>query len=353
MTKADRTEVRARRPAAPSRRIARRVAVAATGAALLLPVLPISPASATSSAGVAATDSHHRQPAEVALPKGLRPEGITSGRGSTYYVGSLADGRIVTGDLRRGTSKVLLPGAQGRQLRGLYFDRRTGLVWAAGNVGTTGHVWAVDGRTGRVVQDTVVKGAVFLNDLVVTRSAVWVTDSRVDRLTVIALGRRGKPTGAKPTFLALRGDWPRLPKDVPVAELPINANGIRQLPDGSAILNNSEVGGLWQVNPRTGKARRIPVKGGPGITGGDGLELSGSTLYNVRGSGQAEVSVLKLRHDRKGWSAQWRGALTDERLDVPSTATLVGRTLWAVNARFGTPDPGTADYWITPLRTEK
>ncbi|MGL5912229.1 MAG: hypothetical protein ACRCZP_19650, partial [Phycicoccus sp.] len=102
-------------------------------------------------------------PLTVALPDGIRPEGITSGPGTRFYVGSLADGRIVAGDLRTGEVGTLLPGASGRQLRGLFWDRWSGLVWAAGNVGTEGHVWAVDGRTGEVVSDTVVPDAVFLN----------------------------------------------------------------------------------------------------------------------------------------------------------------------------------------------
>ncbi len=283
---------------------------------------------------------------EVSLPDGIRPEGITSGPGQRFYVGSLADGRIVAGDLRSGKSKVLLPGATGRQVRGLFYDDRSGLVWAAGNVGDVGRVWAVDGRTGAVKANIKVEDAVFLNDLVVTRKAVWVTDSRVDRLTVIPLGRSGKPSKSGPKFVKLRGDWPAgNGKD-------INANGIRQLPDGTAILNNSRegVGGLWQVNPATGVARKIPVSGGPGIVGGDGLELSGRTLFNVRGSGDAEVSVLNLRRAGGHWKAVWKGALKDKRLDVPSTATLVGKTLWAVNARFGTPNPNAIPYWVTPLR---
>ena len=281
----------------------------------------------------------------VPLPDGLRPEGITAGPGDTYYVGSLADGRIVTGDLSRGTSRVLLPGATGRQIRGLDRDARTGLVWAAGNVGTVAHVWAVDGRTGKVASDTVVPGGVFLNDLVVTRGAVWVTDSKVDRLTVISLDRRGGPGGEAPAFLPLGGAWPT---GDGVAN---NANGIRQLSDGSAILNNSRVGGLWRVDARTGFTTQVPVRGGPAITGGDGLELSGRTLFNVRGTGQAQVSVVRLEKSHHGWSARYERTLTDASLDVPSTAVLVGKTLWAVNARFGVANPDTAPYWVTPLRT--
>ena len=329
------------------RRLFRRSLVGAATAVLTLSTGLVSPALA----GTAHGDDHHhwsdRRAQELALPNGLRPEGITSGPGSRYYIGSLADGRIVTGNLRSGSSAILLPGAPGRQLRGLYWDHRTNLVWAAGNIGTEAHVWAVDSRTGAVRQDTVVPDARFLNDLVVTRDAVWVTDSRVDRLTVLALGRHGAPTGTPPTFLPLSGDWPA------GDGVAVNANGIRQLRDGSAVLNNSRVGGLWQVDPRSGHVTQIPVEGGPGIIGGDGLELDGRMLYNVRGSGQPEVSVLTLARRHGQWSARWAGALADPRLDVPSTATLVGRTLWVVNARFGVASPETAAYWATPLATRR
>lgn len=276
-------------------------------------------------------------PETIPLPDGLRPEGITAGPGTRFYVGSLADGRIVAGDLLTTTSTTLLPGAAGRALRSLFWDERTNLVWAAGNVGTMGHVWAVDGTTGAVIQDTEVPGAVFLNDLVVTSDTVWVTDSRVvpDRLTAITLTSTGAPTGAAPTFVRLVGDWPAGDGTA------VNANGIRALDDGSLILNNSRNGGLWQVDPATGEAAEIPVSGGPGITAGDGLELDGSMLYNVRGSGQHEVSVLELVPVGSAWAARWRGARTDETLDVPSTATLAGGWLWAVNARFGVASPGT------------
>jgi hypothetical protein len=285
-------------------------------------------------------------PETVALPDGIRPEGITSGPGTTYYVGSLADGRIVTGDLLTGTVATLLAGAPGRALRGLFHDDHCGVVWAVGGVTTAGvtegHVWCVDATTGAVMHDVVVPGAVFLNDLVVTESAVWVTDSRVDRLTVVGHVHATMSVSG-PTFVPLTGAWPA---GDGVAN---NANGIRLLPDGDIVLNNSRVGGLWQVAPTTGTTRAIPVSGGPGIVGGDGLETDGSVLYNVRGSGQYEVSVLRLAPTATGWSAKWAGARTDETLDIPSTATLAGGWLWAVNARFGVASPGTASYWITRL----
>lgn len=317
------------RTARTTRRAALGLSLAAAGTAL--------------TAGPVAARRAPRAPETIALPDGIRPEGITSGPGTRYYVGSLADGRIVAGDLLDGSQSVLLPGAAGRRVRGLFHDGRSGLVWAAGDVGISeGHVWAVDGTTGAVVLDVVVAGAVFLNDLVVTADTVWVTDSQVDRLTALPVAADGTPAGTDPAFLPLTGDWP-------TGTGGFAANGIRALPDGTLLLDHSTAGGLWALESATGLTTEIPVSGGPGITGGDGLELDGSTLYVVRGSGQHEVSVLRLDATGDGWAARWRGRAEDETLDVPSTATLAGGWLWAVNARFGVADPGSAPYWITRL----
>jgi hypothetical protein len=297
-------------------------------------------------APVASAKSRSHLPNRVALPNGTQPEGITSGPGATFYVGSVADGRIVKGNLRTGRVRTLLPAAPGRSLRGLFFDHRTGLVWAVGSVGSglaaVGHIWAVSSRSGRVVRDTVVPGAGFLNDLVVTRRAVWATDSAMNRLTVVRLSRRGEPTGAAARFVNLTGEWPG-------STGAFNANGIRRLPDGAFVLNHSTSGGLWQVDGHTGHTRRITVTGGPPITSGDGLELVGRRLYNVRGAGGFDVVVTRMRvHDDK-WRAEWVKTLTDPSLDVPSTATAALGSLWVVNARFGVPSPETATYALTRL----
>lgn len=327
----------------PGRRV---LAVAAVSALALTGAV-------TAAAPSASAEEHDRgghASRTVPLPAGLQPEGITSGPGTRYYVGSLADGRIVTGDLRRGgPSTVLLPGATGRQIRGLFWDRRSGLLWAVGNEGparqpgTASKVWALDSRSGAVLRDWTVPGGVFLNDLVVTRTAVWVTDSGVDRLTRIPVDRRGRPTSGDPSFLPLTGEWPATPAGRN------GANGIRTLPDGDLLLDNSTAGGLWAADRRTGEVTRIPVRGTQ-LTGGDGVLRDGRTVYVVRGSGQAVVDVLVLKRSRHhGWTAEYRRGLTDPTLDVPSTATLAGGSLWAVNARFGNPAPATADYFITRL----
>jgi hypothetical protein len=298
------------------------------------------PAALPASAAAAAIAPVHRGATRVlSLPTGFRPEGITS-RGRTFYSGSLADGRIWAGDLRTGRGKVLLPGQAGRQLRGMQVDRRTGLLWVAGGEGPAGIVLAVDARTGEVERRYVVEGAQFLNDLVITRDAVWVTDSRVDRLTRIPLRRSGAPAGGDLRQLPITGAWPTTGN--------IRANGIRRLSDGTLVVVHSAAG-LFTISPRTGEARPLTVRGGPGITAGDGLELRGSLLYVVRGSGQNEVSVVRLRRAGGDWTATWRGALTAPALDVPSTATFALGRLWAVNARFGVPSPEAADYTVVGL----
>lgn len=50
----------------------------------------------------AATAAPAPFPDTIALPAGFQPEGIASGRGSTFYAGSLANGAIIKGDLRTG-----------------------------------------------------------------------------------------------------------------------------------------------------------------------------------------------------------------------------------------------------------
>jgi len=327
------------------RRSTRRTGV---GAALALTLLSGSAVAVAPVASAAPRGAAHHKcaPASVPLPDGFRPEGITSGPGTTFYAGSVGNGAIWRGNLRSGNGAYLLPAAAGRSLRGLQYDARTGLVWAVGNDAAGSKIWAVNARTGAVLRAIDVPGGGFLNDLVVTRTAVWVTDSRVDRLTRVALTAAGRPTTATPSYLPLTGAWPS------TTSAGLGANGIRRLADGQLVLNNSTVGGLFSVSTRTGAAMVIPVTGGNPLVSGDGLELRGGTLYDVRGSGTSTVTVLTLRRTSSGWKASSRGDITSPLLDVPSTVTLNHGALYAVNARFGVASPTKATYSVTclPLR---
>ena len=302
------------------------MAAAATATALALPVAPAQarrtrverrhdPARHPAAAGRAATRRHHVRP------------------GTRYYVGSLNDGRIVTGDVRREGTRVLLPGAPGRQIRGLAFDHRSGLVWAVGNVAAVAHVWAVDARSGAVGPGP--------------RRARRRVPQRRRRRPPRRLGDRLLRRPAHPHPARCRRPAHQRGPDVRAARRCVardgpgsfGANGIRELGRGQLLLDNSTAGGLWAVSKVTGIALRIRVTGGPDLVGGDGIEKSGTAIWVVRGEDAASVSQLRLRPTPSGWTARYVSRLTSPTLDVPSTATLVGRALYVVNARFGTPSP--------------
>lgn len=272
----------------------------------------------------------------IALPDGLRPEGITSDGGSTFYVGSLADGRVVTGSLRTGATEVLVRGADGRMAVGTLFDRRNDRIWVAG--GDTGAVTAYDASSGRQLGRWVTPGSVFLNDLTITRNAVYVTDTGMARLVVVPLGPGGElPDADGATTLPLGGDMPFSPSGS-------NGNGIRALDEGMLLVVHSGTGGLFLVDPETGDTRQVQVTGGT-LTGGDGLELGDGHLFVVRGTDDASVTVLRL--DAAEATARVERVLRDPAFDVPSTAAFAAGRLWVVNARFDTTPTPTTPYSIT------
>ena len=99
---------------------------------------------------------------------------------------------------------------------------------------------------------------------------------------------------------------------------------------------------LFRVDPATGIAEEVDL-GGEVLPSPDGLELRGHTLYVVGGG---VVTVVRL--GARLASGVVLRQLTDPSLAVPTTATWAAGRPWVVNARFGTPPPGT-EYWITQL----
>lgn len=264
-------------------------------------------------------------PSSVPLPDGFYPEGIAIGAGKDFYVGSLLDGAIYKGDLRSGEGMVIVPGAEGRVVAGLSFDARSGLLWAAGLERGAGAVFAVDGRTGGVVAQLAVPG-VFLNDLVVTRTAIYITDSLNDVLWVIPLDNRGRPAGPA-RAVPLTGDF----TFVTDGELPINLNGIVATPNGKSLLAvHSTLGLLYRINPATGETTEIDL-GGDVVPSGDGLLLHGRTLYVVQNF-LNQVAVVEL--DPGLTRGEITRVITSDLFRVPTTVARFGSSLYLVNARF-------------------
>jgi sugar lactone lactonase YvrE len=276
--------------------------------------------------------------ARIDLPQGWQPEGITTD-GRHLYSGSLATGAILKADPRTGRTRVLPRSATGKPAVGLDFDRRRHVLWVAG--GNSGEIRVQRAGNGRLLRTYTFPAGVdrFINDLVVTRRAVYATDSMNAVLGVVRLGRHSHrlPASGPVRTLALGGDY--------VQQEGFNANGI-VASRGRLLVVQSNTGKLFRVNRATGRAREVDL-GGATLLNGDGMELCGRTLFVVRNQDNL-VAVVHLNRRLT------RGKQVDELtgdVDVPSTAALVRGRLWVVNARFGgTPEEQAAkDYWLTRL----
>lgn len=306
---------------------------------LLLAALAAVPGSATAQD----RHGHEHPPDQIALPDGWQPEGITTD-GRHLYVGSLADGAIWRADARTGAGEVLAAGAAGRVAVGLDYDRRRDLLWVAG--GPTGEVRAQDADTGEVLATYAVPSTApgFLNDLVVTPRAVYVTDSFNQELGVIPFARGGHhrhhgsslPPETAATTLPLTGDL--------VYQEGFNLNGIVRH-QGHLLAVQSNTGLLFDIRARTGDTRLVDL-GATSLVNGDGLESGGCVLYVAR---NLDNLVPVLRLSRGASRGTEIATLEDPALDVPSTIALTGHSLWAVNARFTTPPTPDTAYSIVRL----
>lgn len=288
--------------------------------------------------------SHTAGPEVISLPTGFRPEGIAVGRGSSFYVGSLADGAIYRGDLKTGEGAVLVPGVTGRAVTGVEVDHRNRL-FAAGQSTGVGRVYDADSGAQLAEYTFVPAGTpTFLNDVVVTKRAAYFTDSVNPVLYVVPIGRHGE-LGAEAATLPLTGD---LQYDADPATLEVN--GIEASPDGRTLLViQSRTGLLFAVDAKTGATTQVDL-GGAVLPNGDGLLRKGKTLYVVQ---NRLNQIAPVRLNRSYTSGRVGAALTNENLDVPTTIGAYRGSLYAVNARFGTvDDPATADYTVVRVSTD-
>lgn len=264
-------------------------------------------------------------PDRIELPTGFFPEGIAVGTGDDVYTGSLVDGAIWKGSLRSGEGEILVPGVPGTVAVGMSFDDRSGSLFVAGGFGGTAIVY--DGTTGATVAQ-VNLGPGFINDVIITRTAAYFTNSFAPELYELPLDARGRIAGLVRT-IPLLGDFESVPG--------FNANGIEATPNGTTlIVANSAAGELYTVDPETGVASSIDL-GGVDVSG-DGLVLAGKTLYANENS-LNRIAKIQLSPDLG--SGTVRSYLTSPEFDIPTTSARFGSSLYAVNAKFGTPSTGT------------
>ena len=269
-------------------------------------------------------------PDTIPLRDGWQPEGIAAGPGTTAYVGSLADGGIARLNLRTGARDDDFVGSAAGPAVGLEYEAGANRLWVAG--GPSGEVRVYDASSGALLQ-TYSFAAGFINDLVATKDAVYATDSFIQQLLVIPLGENGSLADPADAFaLPISGDFQY--------GAGFNANGIVAF-GGWLIVPSSTTGELFAIDPATGDSTQILPAGS--IPAADGLELVGSTLY-VSQNAIPQISVWRIQ----GGRVTSMGVLSDSAdLDFPATIAFSGGSLWAANARFGTPPGADVPYWIT------
>lgn len=275
----------------------------------------------------------------IPLPDGFAPEGIASGRGSTFYVGSIPTGAIYQGDFLTGEGEILVEPQEGRAAIGLKFDPRSGYLFVAG--GPTGEAYVYDTETGETVAVlTLSEDPSFINDVVITRDAAYFTNSFQQEIYRVPLERNGQLSSTEEVeTITLSGDYQFTPGA-------FNANGIAATPNGDTlIIVNSTEGALYNVDPETGEATRIDLGGGS-VPAGDGILLHGKTLYVVQNQ-LNQVAVIELNSDFTAGTIV--ETITSERFRVPTTIARFGSSLYVVNARFGTPVTPETDYDVVQV----
>jgi len=263
-------------------------------------------------------------PRIINLPDDFQPEGIAVGRGTNFYAGSLANGSIYRGDLCTGAGFILVTPASGRAIAGLYVDKKSNTLFAAGTL--SGQAFAFDAENGAMLAtyQLATDFPSFINDVVVTCDAAYFTDSFQPAIYRVPLGPFGAlPDQSSVERIPLGGDFVQVP-----GPFVFNSNGIVASSSGTWLLIVSR-GELYRVDPQTGNAIKVDLGGGT-LSSGDGMRLQGHTLYVVRNR-LNQIAVVKLAPDFA--SGTIVRAITDPNFNVPTTIARFGPWLYAVNSQ--------------------
>jgi sugar lactone lactonase YvrE len=283
---------------------------------------------------LAAPASASRPAPVIVLQGASSAEGIAGGRGNTFFAGDLFRGDIFRGDFQRGTAELYIDIPDGRMAVGMALDPARRLLFVAG--GSTGQAYVYDTRARATVASYQFGDpqASFINDVAVTRRGAWFTDSKQAKLFFVPVSRAGKPRPFR--TLELSGPAANTSGE-------FNLNGIRATAGGKTlIVAHSAKGKLHTVDSRTGESTTIAGISVPSV---DGIVLQGRRLWAVQNSNQ----VTRIRLSPRLRAGVVERTITDERFQVPTTATRHGRWLAVVNAKFDTGLPPTADQYEVVL----
>jgi sugar lactone lactonase YvrE len=317
----------------------------------------------------------------IDLPNGFQPEGIASGRGTTFYVGSIPTGAVNVGDFTTNGTKPLVPGQAGRAAIGLKF--KGGRLFVSG--GPTGKAFVYDAKTGADVKtfDLATGDApTFINDVAIARGTAWFTDSQRPVLYAVDTDLGSARTLQLPGFTPAPGfnlngivavkdrgrHWRGGPKHWRGGKGHGRHNkGSRGDDDGwrgghkrghrarashggkrgglHLLAVQTNAGALWNIDADTGQSTKVDL-GGATLANGDGMLLSGRTLFVVQNQ-LNQIAVVKLSRDLLRGKVV--ATIKRDGFSVPTTIAASGKHLYAVNARFGTEPGPDVPYWVTKV----
>lgn len=266
----------------------------------------------------------------IVLPGATSAEGITTGRGTSFYAGDLFAGDIYRGDLRAGTAELFIDVPNGSRMAvGMTVDEAHNLLFVAGGFLGTAYVYDLD--TGATVATYQLGTSSLINDVTLTNKGAWFTDTSNPRLYFVPVSPLGE-LGPHET-LELSGP-------AAVINGQFNNNGIAATPDGrTLIVAHTNNGVLNTVDPATGESATIAGVSVPSV---DGILLEAGRLWAVENFLNTVVE-FKLSPDLTSGEAVQ--TYTSPNFQVPATIAKHGNRLAVVNAKFDTGFPPTASQY--------
>jgi sugar lactone lactonase YvrE len=298
----------------------------------------------------------HPFPKRVSVLDGSPSEGFAIGKGPTAY-NSSPDGSIYKVNLRSGEGEVLVPPGDpfDCQKLGMRVDDRTNYLFVAGCF--YGNASVFDANTGALLMEYQLNNSGefgIVNDLTITKDAVFFTDSFRPVVYQLPLSRNGEI----PDDIFAATEIPLPPEFLNTDPFCCTGNGIVSTPDGKTlIIGHSNLARLYVMDVATGDVSQVMVDG-PLSGFLDGLAMEGSTVYvmtpyDFPGPPVSVDRIQVVELDKDYLTGTLVDTITDpEDLDGVASGAIFGGSLYVNNARYAAPFPPPPDtpFWVTKIR---
>ena len=274
----------------------------------------------------------------IPIPVGFEAEGIELGKGQDFFVGTVSwsgnltnSGAIYKGNLVTGEGQILVP-PTGKPIAGLSYDARTDYLYAATghSGGFSGPRWeqgikVFAGTSGRLLGEIIFGDELVINDVLVTDTAVYCTDSISTTLYKIPLENDGKVFSSTVEKIEMTG--------FEMDPSGFNANGLVGDFDGKELLIiNIGTGVLYLVDTESGAASPVNIQGDEQLfQNGDGLYMDGRTLYIMQNFAQ-KIAVVEISDDLT--QGTFVKNIVSDDFSIPTTITGFGGYIYAINTHF-------------------